>query len=205
MTDLVQQVESAVLTQLHGVRGLCSLQVQNHIYGCYILMEDIAMSHVTVTDTTVSIEGYSFDYEAGFSEIGLRYGFLMDTTLELVSWLPEYKDAWMRCFAAMHASPDVTVVDHIEDKVNHVVQQSVPAEEAFFLNAVEHGTLTRGWIDKVLRLLRGGEKTSPPIPAERGAKEAVETVETVDTVETVKTGKTGKIVNNQVPLPLHNK
>lgn len=162
MTDLVQKLESAVLTQLHGARGLCSLQIQNHIYGCYILMEDIAMSHVTLTGTTVSAEEYSFDIEKGFSEIGLRYGFLMDTKLELDTYLAEYNAVWMRCFTEMGATHDVAAVDKIEDTVNAVVHRSVSSEEGFFMNAVENGALTKNWVDKalrLLRLLRGGDTT----------------------------------------------
>ena len=154
--DLVHELESAVFTQLHGVRGLCSLQLQNHIYGCYFLMEDIAMSHITHTGTTVSTVSHSFDYEKGFAEIGLRYGFLMDTKLELESWLPAYQAAWLRCFAAMGASHDLEKVDKIEDTLNDTVLRSIEKEEGFFMNAVEHGALTRDWIDKVLQLLRGG-------------------------------------------------
>jgi hypothetical protein len=157
--DLVHELESVVLTQLHGVRGLCSLQLQNHIYGCYFLMEDIAMSHVTHAGTTVSTASHSFDYEKGFAEIGLRYGFLMDTKLELESWLPGYQAAWLRCFATMATSHDVDTVDKIEDTLNGVVLRSIDKEEGFFMNAVEHGALTRDWIDKVLQLLRGKGKS----------------------------------------------
>jgi len=122
-------------------------------------MEDIAMSHVAHMGTTVSTESHSFDYEKGFAEIGLRYGFLMDTKLELESWLPTYQIAWLRCFATMGASHDVDTADKIEDTLNDVVLRSIEKEEGFFMNAVEHGALTRDWIDKVLRLLRGGGKS----------------------------------------------
>lgn len=173
--DLVHELESAVLTQLHGVRGLCSLQLQNHIYGCYFLMEDIAMSHVSHAGTTVSTTSHSFDYEKGFAEIGLRYGFLMDTKLELAEWLPAYQTAWLRCFAEMGASHDVDTVDKIEDTLNAAVLRSIDKEEGFFMNAVEHGALTRDWIDKVLHVLRGtkqstvdtnGEDTADVTPSE---------------------------------------
>ena len=116
------------------------------------------MSHVTHAGTTVSGPSYSFDYEKEFAEIGLRYGFLMDTKLELNSWLPAYQAAWLRCFAMMGASHDVDTVDKIEDTLNGVVLRSIDKEEGFFMNAVEHGFLTRDWIDKVLRVLRSGDE-----------------------------------------------
>lgn len=162
--DLVKQVESAVLTQLHGAQGLCSLTIQNHIYGCYILMEDIALSHVELTGATVHTgnkEGkdhtrYSFDLDKGFGDIGLRYGFLMDTKLELNTYLPEYRAAWMRCFEEMGKTHDVTISDAIEDTVTDAIQRTVPASHGFFMNAVEHGALSKGWMGAVLGLLRGG-------------------------------------------------
>jgi hypothetical protein len=181
-TDLVKQLESAVLTQLHGAQGLCSLTIQNHIYGCYILMEDIALSHVEITGTTVHTKGqskgkdqeqYSFDFDKGFGDIGLRYGFIMDTKLDLDTYLPEYKAAWMRCFLEMGKTHDVTVSDAIEDTVTEAIQRTVPASHGFFMNAVEHGTLTKGWSGVVLNLLRGG--TVPETTAE--TVEATEVVE----------------------------
>ncbi len=177
--NLVHELETAVLTQLHGVRGLCSLQLQNHIYGCYFLMEDIAMSHVSHTGTTVSTASHSFDYEKGFAEIGLRYGFLMDTKLELAEWLPAYQAAWLRCFAEMGASHDVDTVDKIEDALNAVVLRSIDKEEGFFMNAVEHGALTRDWIDKVLRVLRGTHPASASMSENAGDADDVAPSETV--------------------------
>lgn len=156
MTSFVENLASAVLTQLHDVRGLCSLQLQNHIYGCYILMQDIATSQVSHTGTTVTTDTHSFDYKKGFGEIGLRYGFLMDTKLELGTWLPRYESVWLDCFAALAASHDVNVVDTIEDAVNTLILRVIPKEDGFFRNAMEQeGTLTYEWVDKALQLLRG--------------------------------------------------
>jgi hypothetical protein len=181
--DLVKQLESAVLTQLHGAQGLCSLTIQNHIYGCYILMEDIALAHVELTGTAVHTKGqgqrptqgqgpYSFDFDKGFGDIGLRYGFLMDTKLELNTYLPEYKAAWMRCFEEMGKTHDVSVSDAIEDTVTEAIQRTVPASHGFFMNAVEHGALSKEWVGVVLGLLRGGT-----------IADTVETVESADAVE----------------------
>jgi hypothetical protein len=143
-------------------------------------MEDIAMSHVSHTGTTVSTASHSFDYEKGFAEIGLRYGFLMDTKLELAEWLPAYQVAWLRCFAEMGASHHLETVDKIEDTLNAAVLRSIDKEEGFFMNAVEHGALTRDWIDKVLHVLRGTKPGNGSEPAgETGDSEDVAPSDTV--------------------------
>ena len=59
--------------------------VQNHLYGCFIIMEDIAQHKVNVDGTIISTPKFTFDLDKQFSEIGLRYGFAMDTKLALAS------------------------------------------------------------------------------------------------------------------------
>ena len=45
----VTALKNAVEQQLSG-SGLYSLQLQNHIYGCFIIMEDIAQKTVELSD-----------------------------------------------------------------------------------------------------------------------------------------------------------
>ena len=73
------------------VSGIESLQVQNHIYGCFVLMEDIAESSTVLQNYVLKEDKYSFNLDMQFSQIGIRYGFLMDTKLIFESFLPEYK------------------------------------------------------------------------------------------------------------------
>jgi hypothetical protein len=147
------RIKSAVLNQLTNTNGLYSLKVQNHIYGCFIVMEDIAQSIVDVSGTFISTPKYSFDFDKQFSEIGLRYGFAMDSKLALDTFNPEYKETWLQYFKDIDIAKDIEESDNIEDAVIEIVQKIIKPDEAFFIQALESGSLPQEWIEKVLLLL----------------------------------------------------
>jgi hypothetical protein len=163
-----QSIADIVLTLLHSKNGLDSLRVQNHIYGCFIVMEDIAESTVQMEGNIISSEGYRFDIDRQFSEIGIRYGFIMDTNLDWRNAEENYKQEWMKCFQYMSQHHDITMVETIEDTLLMKIKESIPQEDAFLINALEHGALSRSWQDKVISLLRGDSPspTSESIPHE---------------------------------------
>jgi hypothetical protein len=156
----LSKIKSAVLNQITNTDGLYSLKLQNHIYGCFILMEDIAQKVVDVSGTILSTKTFTFDFDKRFSEIGLRYGFAMDTKLILDTFNPEYKDAWLQYFKDIHLSSNIDDADKIEDCLIDVIQTNFKPEEAFFINALQTGFLPQEWIEKVLLLLN----PPPPIP-----------------------------------------
>lgn len=155
------KIKSAVLNQLTNTNGLYSLKLQNHIYGCFIIMEDIAQHNVDVSGTILSTPKFTFDYDKQFSEIGLRYGFAMDTKLDLDTSNPEYKESWLNCFKDIDLAQDIAEVDKIEDCLIEVIQSLVKSDEAFFISALDTGSLPQEWIEKVLNLL------NPPSPTEK--------------------------------------
>jgi hypothetical protein len=144
-------IKSVVLNQLNDVNGLYSLIIQNHIYGCFIIMEDIAQKKFEVNGTILSTDTFKFDCDKQFSEIGIRYGFVMDTKLALTC-NPEYKEAWLKQFQDINISHSIEDVDKIEDNIIDVIYKIKP-EDSFFLNALETGSLSQDWIEKVLILL----------------------------------------------------
>ena len=150
-----KEIESVVLTELHGTHGLDSLLLQNHVYGCFILMEDIVESTVTLSGTTITNDGYTFDIDTQFSEIGIRYGFLMDTSLDVTNYQEEYKKKWMELFRYLNDSHDMTVVERVEDAVLALLQKNVKEEDAFLMSALETGTLSRGWQDRFIKMIKG--------------------------------------------------
>jgi hypothetical protein len=168
-----KQLESVVLTELHDKHGLDSLKIQNHIYGCFIIMEDIAESNVTMNGSILSIEGYSFDISDQFSEIGIRYGFLMDTHLDWVS-SDSYKAAWMNCFKKIQESHDIQWVETIEDVLISFLKEHVKPQDAFILHALEHGVLPREQQDKVIKLLKGGSTKTDHVEPVESAEPAEE-------------------------------
>ena len=139
-----------VRTHLSGVHGLPSLRLQNHLYGCYLLLEDIVQKNVTLTGTTVQRQHGTFDLNKQFAEIGLRYGFAMDTQLLLTPCPPDYQAAWVHVFTTLSSLEEVDV---LEEKVNEIIQELIPEDEGFFVNTAETGTLPPQWVDRALSLL----------------------------------------------------
>ena len=147
------KIKSAVLNQLTNTNGLYSLKLQNHIYGCFIVMEDIAQHTIDISGTILSTSKFTFDCDKQFNEIGLRYGFAMDTKLILDTFAPEYKSTWLQYFKDINIAHDINEVDKIEDCLIEVVQSLVIPSECFFISALETGNLPQEWIEKVLNLI----------------------------------------------------
>ena len=131
-----------VITKQLLVSGIELLQVQNHIYGCFVLMEDIAESSV-LDNYVLKEENYSFNLDTQFSQIGIRYGFLMDTKLIFESFLPEYKSAWLALFIEVNKKKSLENVDKIEDIVIEIIKTNVLNEMAFFSQALSSGSLSK--------------------------------------------------------------
>ena len=151
MFSIRMDIKSAVLNQLN-TDSLYSLMIQNHLYGCFIIMEDIAQHKVNVDGTVISTPKFTFDLDKQFSEIGLRYGFAMDTKLALNTFNPEYKETWLRQFKDIDIAQNIEEVDKIEESLIEIIQ-TIKSEDAFFISALETGTLPQEWIGKILNLL----------------------------------------------------
>ena len=156
----VTALKNAVEQQLSG-SGLYSLQLQNHIYGCFIIMEDIAQKTVELSDNKLVGPSYSFDMKERFSEIGIRYGFAMDTKLTLKDYPASYQEAWLQIFRDLSVLQDIECVDATEERLIEIIQQQVKPEDAYFVQALGSGSLPQVWIDKALSLLL--EKPVEPV------------------------------------------
>ena len=149
----ITHLKNAIQQQLTNASGLASLQLQNHIYGCFIIMEDIAQKTVELVDRQLVGPSYSFDVYQHFSEIGVRYGFVMDTKLIVESVSDAYRDAWLQTFKDLAVLQDVEYVDSTEECVIDLIQQLISPEEAYFIKALDTGSLPQAWVQKVLTLL----------------------------------------------------
>jgi hypothetical protein len=147
------KIKSAVLNQLNNTNGLYSLKIQNHIYGCFIVMEDIAQNIVDLSDSIITTPKYTFDLDKQFSDIGLRYGFAMDSKLALDTFNPEYKQAWLEYFKDINIVCDINESDKIEDAIIEIIQTTIKSEDSFFIKALDTGSLPQEWIEKVLSLI----------------------------------------------------
>jgi len=149
----VQAIRQACLTIATGVTGLRSLQFQNHLYGCFIVMEDIAQGTVELSGTVLRTPTFSIDLEARFDEIGLHYGFITDTQLRWGAENEEYRQCWVKAFQATGHEKKIETVDGMEDVLIELVTEHIPAESSFFSHALHTGVLPHEWIDKALALL----------------------------------------------------
>lgn len=147
------KIKSAVFNQLTNTNGLYSLKIQNHIYGCFILMEDIAQGVVDLSGSMIISPKYVFDLDKQFSQIGLRYGFAMDSKLTLDNYNSEYKETWLQYFNDIDIARDIDESDRIEDAIIEIIQQQVKPEDSFFIKALDSGSLPQEWIEKVLLLI----------------------------------------------------
>lgn len=148
-------IREATLNQLHNATGLNSLKIQNHIYGCYVVMEDIAQGLMTVESGKLIGSKISFDLIDRFEELGIRFGFLADTKLILNDCLAEYKREWLALFVELSMSRAIDKSDAVEDAINEIIVREIKEEDAFFVNAIDTGILPHEWLDKAISLLTG--------------------------------------------------
>ena len=149
----LSKITSVVRAHLSQAKGVASLQLQNHIYGCFLIMEDIAQKTIDFSENSLIGEGYRFDVSKQFSQIGIRYGFVMDG-LALLEPVPvDYQEVWMDLFRDIQLTKDIELVDRVEDALNEVIQEVIPPEESFFIQASASGVLSQAWIIKALVLL----------------------------------------------------
>ena len=146
---------SVIREQLKGATGLASLQLQNHIYGCFIIMEDIAQQSITLTDNQLVGSNVILSLDQDFDRIGLQFGFVMNSKLGLVSVNPEYQAAWCKVFRELSS---IEQVDALEDAIIEVIHESVSSEDAYFSHALETGSLPQEWLTKIVGLLNPSEK-----------------------------------------------
>jgi hypothetical protein len=151
----LDKIKSAVLGELTDINGLYSLKLQNHIYGCFIIMEDIAQGVLDLSGSIISTSKFSFDLDKQFADIGIRYGFIMDTKLALNEYDESYKTIWLKLFNDIDIQRNIEEVDKIEDCLIALLETNLKSENKFFFNAIDTGSLTQEWVEKALCLIKG--------------------------------------------------
>lgn len=116
-------------------------------------MEDIAQKTIDLSNNHLIGARYRFDFITQFSQIGIRYGFVMDGLAVLNPVPDDYQEVWVDLFRDIHLTQDIELVDRVEDALNEVIQEVIPADEAFFIQASASGTLPQEWIIKAIGLL----------------------------------------------------
>lgn len=152
----LQRIKDVITKQLENKLPLHSLQIQNHIYGCFVMMEDIAQKVIVLKDEEINYHDHVFNLNTHFSEIGLKYGFVISDDLILKDYNIEYKDLWLNIFKDCALKNDIDMVDSTEDNLIVCLKTIIPDEINFFQNALETGKLPDEWLEMVLDVIEAG-------------------------------------------------
>lgn len=136
-------------------QGVASLALQNHLYGCFIVMEDIAQGVLEVSERHLTGNALYLNLDTQFGQIGVRYyGFTMDGKAIVEEFPVGYKEAWLVLFDAAAKIKDIMEVDRVEEEVLAVIEKTVDPSESYFMNALEYeGNLSPDWVERALYLL----------------------------------------------------
>jgi len=165
-TKLISSIQAEI--EHHKEDEFALLCLQNHVYGCFIIMEDIAQSILDLNDVYLVGNGFHLNVDTQFSQIGIRYyGFAMDGKAVFESYSPVYKEAWLELFREIHLIRDMEQVDGLEDQMIQLLH-AINTEHAYFMNALEHdGNLSPDWVEKALYVLHPHMKTEDEPQQER--------------------------------------
>lgn len=146
--DYAARLVELIQKELLERKGVSSMIFQNHLYGCFILMEDIAQGVLEWSNGYITGNSFYLQVESQFGHIGFRYyGFLMDGKAVLDDISAEYKQAWIDIFRCCKGLNDM--VDKIEEEVIQRLEEM--KDDRYFMNAMEHdGNLTPDWMEKAI-------------------------------------------------------
>jgi hypothetical protein len=136
-------------------KGVTSLILQNHLYGCFIVMEDLAQGILEITEGHLTGNALYLNLETQFGQMGVRYyGFTMDGKAVLEDCPVGYKEAWMGLFQEAAKGKDMSEVDRVEEEVLSALDSGVDNAERYFMNALEYeGNLSPDWVERALYML----------------------------------------------------
>lgn len=152
----INKIKLIIKEQLSNLSDLDALKVENHIYGCYIIMQDIAEKTLSLSNhllTKKLQDTYFFNIDHQFSQIGIRFGFVMDSLLLFDSFLPSYKDLWLDIFNDISLTMDMELVDNIEETINECLVDYRSLDKSFFFAASQGGFLPQEYVDRIIDLI----------------------------------------------------
>ena len=146
-------IKANIQKELSQASPLQSLKLQNHLYGCFIVMEDLAQHDMHLQEDHLVSSDTRFSLLSQFHQIGVHYGFIQDPHLELNFISSEYRDVWISIFRDVYSSSSLDQVDAIEDAVLSFLNDFVPSSYDFFTQVSSSGSLSQEWVMKALALL----------------------------------------------------
>ncbi len=148
---LIESIQKALAER----QGVASLILQNHLYGCFIVMEDLAQGVLEIAERHLTGNALYLNLDTQFGQMGVRYyGFTTDGKAILEEFPVGYKEAWLVLFDAAAKMRDIMEVDRVEEEVLAVIEKIVDPSESYFMNALEYeGNLSPDWVERALYLL----------------------------------------------------
>jgi hypothetical protein len=185
-------IKASIQKELSQASPLQSLKLQNHLYGCFIVMEDLAQHDMHLQEDHLVSSDARFSLSSQFHQLGVHYGFMQDSCLELNFISSEYRDQWISIFRDVYSSSSLDRVDAIEDAVLAFLHELIPPSYDFFTQVSSSGSLSQEWVMKALALLHPSlfppsvATVAPIVAAPSTAQTTAQTtVPVTNTVETV--------------------
>jgi len=177
--QIMNGIRSAIQSSFQTV--VETIALQNHLYGCFVILESIAEKSIDMSGTVLMHVDISqslvenFDTDADFADIGLEYGFASDSRLQYKSATEEYKKEWLQLFKETAIDTATVVVDKLEETIfGEIIQAYKGSDRAYFENALATGSLTPEWQAKLLENLKdvkNGDRTPVAVEATKQVKE----------------------------------
>jgi hypothetical protein len=201
------KIKSVINEQFRDLSDLMALKVENHIYGCYMIMQDIAEKELHLSNhilTKNTKDNYRFHINQQFSQIGLRYGFVMDSFLLFDSYLPSYKDLWLDIFNDIALTLDIELVDTIEEVINDCLIQLRPIDKCFFFSAAQNGYLSQEYMNRVIDLIDPSLSYNSLVVINENKPSLLTTASTETKIHSTKFRKFN-MTRRKIRMDLHNK
>jgi hypothetical protein len=132
--------------------------LENHIYGCFVILEDICDNcDVNIIKTTLNYSELSFNYLRNFNKIGVTFGFLSKDAFTLNDFSADYLKCWIELISYIYECKNIKTIDDIEDIIYKYIKENV-ANNYFHVALENDGLLDDNSIKQIESLLTPDNK-----------------------------------------------
>jgi hypothetical protein len=106
-----------------------SFQFQNHMYGCFSVLEMICENEIDISGLIIGKNENSFDLSGEFHLIGCEFGFYEGEKGKYISYSDEYKKEWLHIINLFYSNKDLQRIDELENNIfKHISKLSYFSE-----------------------------------------------------------------------------
>jgi hypothetical protein len=116
-----------------------SLCFQNHLYGCFSVLEVLAEGGADLSGNLYSSDEMVFDLSANFEQVGATFGFLLSSNCNInysSNCSSNYKTAWLWAWAEIGSKKKIETVDLLESSLFSTISTF-----EYFKGALDDGSL----------------------------------------------------------------